>query len=155
MSKPLAVGDAFRDFTRTDHSGAVINTAELRGRWLVVFFYPKDNTPACTAQSCAFRDLYDQFTDVGARVIAVSSDSDESHRAFAGKHRLPFPLISDADGSLRALLAVPKKWFVLPGRVTYVVDPQGVVRHIFTAWLRVQGHIDSALATIKAGPATK
>lgn len=142
-------GDRLPDFVRTDHQGREIDTAKLRGKWVVLFFYPKDNTPACTAQSCAFRDMYEDFTAAGAEVIGISADSDKSHQGFAQRHQLPFPIVSDKDGSLKRLLGVPKTLFVLPSRVTYVVDPEGVVRTIFSAWINVGAHIQTALKTIR------
>jgi peroxiredoxin Q/BCP len=151
MSSSIGVGDTLPDFVVTDHRGQTLRSADLRGKWLVLFFYPKDNTPACTAQACSMRDQYEDFLRLNAAVIGVSADSDQSHEGFASKHRLPFPIVSDKGGQLRKLLGVPKKWFVLPGRVTYVVDPTGVVRGMFTAWINVQQHIKNAMQTIADG----
>ncbi|MBX9736734.1 MAG: peroxiredoxin [Phycisphaerales bacterium] len=151
MSSSIGVGDTLPDFVVTDHRGQTLRSADLRGKWLVLFFYPKDNTPACTAQACSMRDQYEDFLRLNATVIGVSADSDQSHEGFASKHRLPFPIVSDKGGHLRKLLGVPKQWFVLPGRVTYVVDPTGVVRGMFTAWINVQQHIKNAMQTIADG----
>lgn len=149
------MGDVLPDFERTDHEGRVLRAADLRAGkgWSVLYFYPKDNTPACTAQGCAFRDAFEQFTQVGATVVGISGDSDDSHRAFAAKHRLPFRLVSDADGSLRQLLGVPKTLWLFPGRVTYVCDPTGVVRLIFSSQLGVGKHIERALEVISGSGA--
>jgi len=112
-------------------------------------FCPKDNTPVCTAEACAFRDSYEAFRDAGAEVIGVSADSDESHRKFAGRHRLPFHLVSDPDGALRSRFGVPKTLGLFPGRVTYLIDRQGVVRHVVSSQLQAARHVDEMLATLK------
>jgi len=115
----------------------------------VLYFYPKDNTPACTAEACSFRDAYTAFTDAGAQVIGVSSDSADSHTAFAQRHALPFPLASDPGGGLRKAFGVPKTLGLLPGRVTYVIDRGGVVRSVFNSMFAPQKHVDAALGVIK------
>lgn len=148
---PVAVGSVAPDFSATDSNGRPFRLSSLRGRPVVVYFYPKDNTPACTAQACAFRDIYQDFQAVGAEVVAVSSDSDDTHRGFADKHRLPFVMLSDGSGEIRRLFGVPRSLFgLVPGRVTYVIDPAGVVRSIFNSQLNVSGHIASAVEAIKA-----
>ncbi len=147
----LAVGDTAPDFNAIDHRDRPVHLTAFRGRCVVLFFYPKDNTPACTAQACAFRDAYEDFAVAGAIVIGISADSDSSHRAVAEKRRLPYYLVSDEHGALRKLFGVPRSVLGLfPGRVTYVIGPDGVVRHIFNSQLRVGGHVDQALATVKA-----
>lgn len=145
-AQPVREGDVAPDFARTDHAGRPVALSALRGRWVVVYFYPKDGTPACTAQACAFRDAHEDLTDAGATVIGVSSDSDESHAAVAQKRDIPFHLVSDADGALRALFGVPRSLLgLVPGRVTYVIDPAGVVRRVINAPLRVSRHVRGAL----------
>jgi peroxiredoxin Q/BCP len=116
---------------------------------VVLFFYPKDNTPVCTKEACAFRDSYEAFAAAGAEVIGVSSDSAASHQAFAAKHRLPFPIISDHDRALRKLFGVPNPLGVVPGRVTYVIDRQGVIRLVFSALFASDGHVRKALAAVR------
>lgn len=143
---PVREGDVAPEFARTDHAGRPVSLGALRGRWVVVYFYPKDGTPACTAQACAFRDAHEDLTDAGATVIGVSGDSDDSHRAVAQKREIPFHLVSDADGSLRTLFGVPRSLLgLMPGRVTYVIDPSGVVRRVINAPLRVSRHVRGAL----------
>jgi peroxiredoxin len=102
----------------------------------VVYFYPADDTPGCTAESCSFRDSHEDFVDAGAVVIGISGDSVESHKRFADKHNLPFTLLADADGAARGSWGVGKTLGLLPGRVTYVIDPEGVVRKVFSSQFR-------------------
>jgi peroxiredoxin Q/BCP len=147
----LEVGDQAPDFSATTHDGHEIRLEDFLGkRALVLFFYPKNGTPICTQEACAFRDSYEQFIDAGADVIGVSSDSEQSHQAFSKQHRLSFPLISDANGSLRMAFAVPKTMGVFPGRVTYVIDQAGIIRHIFSAQFASDEHVRQALAAVSA-----
>lgn len=143
------VGDRAPEFSATTYDGNKIRLTDFLGkRALVLFFYPKDGTPICTREACAFRDSYDQFIDAGADVIGVSSDSEESHRAFARQHKLSFPLISDVDGSLRKAFAVPKTMGLFPGRVTYVIDQAGIIRQIFSAQFASTEHVRQALSAV-------
>jgi peroxiredoxin Q/BCP len=114
-----------------------------------LYFYPKDETPGCTKEACAFRDSYEVFTDAGAEVIGVSSDSVESHAGFAGHHKLPFTLLSDEGGRVRKSYGVPATLGLLPGRVTYVIGRDGVVRHVLSSQVQIGRHIDSALAVVR------
>ena len=148
---PLNVGDRVPDITLQAHDGSTVRLADMVGRRpLVLFFYPKDDTPICTKEACAFRDAYETFSAAGAEVIGISSDSDASHRAFAARHKLPFLLASDADGSLRKAFGVPKTLGLFPGRVTYVIDRDGIIRLVFSAQLASQDHVTKALAAVKA-----
>lgn len=148
---PLSVGDTAPPFTATLHDGSTFSSADVVGRkWLVVFFYPKDDTPVCTKEACAFRDSYARFVDAGAEVVGVSSDSAASHARFAAKHRLPFPMIADTDRSLRRLFGVPTTLGFLPGRVTYVIDREGVVRLVYSAMLASDDHVRRALEAVGA-----
>ena len=145
----LKIGDRAPDFTAKTSSGDTIHLADYIGKkGLVLFFYPKDGTAVCTKEACAFRDSYMQFADAGAEVIGISSDSDESHLSFAKQNRLTFPLISDADGSLRKLFAVPKTLGIIPGRVTYVIDKDGIIRQIYSAMLASEEHVKQALTAL-------
>ncbi len=148
---PATVGSPAPEFTLPDQDGVPVSLASLRGSWVVVYFYPKDDTPGCTAESCSFRDSHEAFTDAGAKVIGISSDSVDSHRAFATKHSLPFTLLADEGGVVRKQFGVGRTLGLLPGRVTYVIDPQGVVRHEFSSQFKPKKHIDEALAVITAG----
>ena len=141
-------GQPVPEFSLLDQDGASVTSTQFRGRWTVVYFYPKDDTPGCTAESCSFRDNFEAFTDAGATVVGISSDSVESHKAFAQKHRLPFTLLADVDGEVRRQFGVGKTLGLLPGRVTYVIDPDGIVRKVFSSQFKPKKHIDEALAVI-------
>jgi peroxiredoxin Q/BCP len=144
----VQVGDAAPDFTLPAQSGAPVSLGNLLNeKDIVLYFYPRDNTAVCTAEACAFRDSYELFKDAGAEVIGISSDTVESHQQFAAAHQLPFPLLSDEDGLIRKRYGVPTA-FGLPGRVTYVIDSQGVVRHICFSQFTSQKHVNDALATL-------
>ncbi|MEI8228059.1 MAG: peroxiredoxin [Planctomycetota bacterium] len=146
----LTVGDPAPHFQAVLQDGSTFNLADLLGKKIVVlFFYPKDHTPVCTKEACAFRDSYEKFVAAGAEVIGVSSDSQASHRSFAEKHRLPFPIISDHDRSLRKLFGVPNPLGFIPGRVTYVIDRQGVIRCVFSALFASDDHVRKALEAVQ------
>jgi peroxiredoxin Q/BCP len=150
MKSSVAVGDKAPDFTLPDQSGDQVRLADRLGeRVVVLYFYPKDNTSGCTAEACAFRDSHEAFTDAGAEVIGVSSDSAGKHAAFAGQHRLPFTLLSDQGGKVRKRYGVPAVLGVIPGRVTYVIDRQGTVRHVFNSMTDIGGHVGDALKVVK------
>jgi peroxiredoxin Q/BCP len=117
---------------------------------VVLFFYPKDDTPGCTKQACAFRDDYEQFGKLDAEVMGISSDSVESHRSFASKHDLPFTLLSDEGGKVRKLYGVPTTFGIFPGRVTYVIDEEGVIRYVFSSQLGVSRHVEEALRALQS-----
>jgi thioredoxin-dependent peroxiredoxin len=150
MKGKVQVGDAAPDFTLPSQFGTPVSLGEFLGKTaIVLYFYPKDNTSVCTAEACAFRDSYEVFKDVGVEVIGISSDAVESHRQFAAAHRLPFLLLSDADGMIRKRYGVPTA-FGLPGRVTYIIDSQGMVRHIFFSQFTAEKHVAQALQTLQA-----
>ena len=145
----IQVGDKSPPFQATLQDGSTFDSTSLLGRKsLVLFFYPKDNTPVCTQQACAFRDAYAQFVGADGEVVGVSSDSPESHQRFAAKHSLPFPIISDADGAMRRLFGVPRALGIFPGRVTYVIDKEGVVRMVYNATLAAEPHVRKALDAV-------
>lgn len=147
----IQVGDRAPVFTMPTQSGSTVSLGDFLGKSAVVlYFYPKDNTKGCTDEACSFRDNYEVFKKAGAEVIGVSSDSAESHQKFASKHQLPFILISDKKGTLRKQYNVPATLGILPGRVTYVIDKQGTIRHIFNDMLNAQKHIQEALQIIQA-----
>ncbi len=146
----LQVGDKIPNFISKDNLGNDFNSQSIVGQKpLVIYFYPKDNTPGCTAQACSFRDQYEDFTDLGAEVIGISSDSAVSHEKFATRYKLPFILLSDNDKKIRNLFGVPSGMFgLLPGRVTYVADKNGIIKMIFDSMMATK-HIPKALEAIK------
>ena len=147
----VRVGDPAPDFTLRDQADKPVQLRNLLGQGTVVlYFYPKDETPGCTLEARAFRDSYDRFTAAGAEVVGISSDSVASHRRFAARHELPFLLLSDRGGSVRELYGVDKTLGFLPGRVTYVIDKTGVVRRTYSSQLRATRHSREALEALAA-----
>jgi thioredoxin-dependent peroxiredoxin len=150
MARGIQVGDKAPDFTLPSQSGDEVRLFDRLGeRVVVLYFYPKDNTSGCTAEACAFRDSYETFTDAGAEVIGVSSDSADKHAAFAGKHNLPFTLVADKGGRVRKSYGVPSVLGVIPGRVTYVIDRTGTVRHVFSSMTNIGQHVNDALEVVR------
>ena len=136
--------------TLPDQQGKLVNLNDLVGKTsLVIFFYPKDESYGCTKEACSFRDSYEDFKEAGAEVIGISSDDVSSHQSFAAKHKLPFILLSDKDKKASALYGVGTTLGVLPGRVTFVIDKQGIVRMKFSSQLNFQKHISEALEIVK------
>lgn len=146
----IKVGDTAPDFTLQSQAGESVTLSSFKGQKAVVlYFYPKDDTPGCTTESCTFRDSFQDFQELGAEVIGISSDSPDSHQAFASKYSLPFTLVSDTGSSVRKAYGVPTTLGLLPGRVTYVVDQTGTVRHMFNSQFNPKKHVDEALAVLK------
>lgn len=151
MPRRLGVGDVAPDFSLPSQTGEVVSMKEKIGKKdIVLYFYPKDNTPGCTTEARAFRDSYEVFKQLGAEVMGVSSDSVESHRGFAAKCDLPFILLSDAGGRVRELYSVPSSFGLLPGRVTYIIDKKGIVRHVFSSQMSPKKHVDEAVGVLKS-----
>src|SRR5438093_6695419 len=147
----IGVGDPAPDFALPDRSGRTVRLGDYRGKKAVVlYFYPKDDTPGCTKEACSFRDQYQDFQDAGAEVIGVSSDAEASHEKFAAKYRLPFVLLADRSGAVRTQYGVPATLGLLPGRVTFVIDKQGIVRHVLHSQLRPNRHCEEAIAALRA-----
>ncbi len=111
---------------------------------IVLYFYPKDETAGCTKEACSFRDSYNDFVELGAQVLGVSGQSVESHKAFAVHYGLPFLLLSDEGNKVRHLYGVPASLGVIPGRVTYIIDKKGIVRHIFNNQTQPEKHVEEA-----------
>jgi peroxiredoxin Q/BCP len=145
------VGSKAPDFTLPSQSGEMINLRDFLGnKPVVLFFYPKDDTSGCTKEACAFRDSFEEFRKLDAEVIGISSDSVESHRSFAEKHGLPFTLLSDEGGEIRSLYRIPNTLGLFPGRVTYVMDRDGIVRHVFSSQLGFDNHVEEALRALRS-----
>ena len=151
----LQIGDVAPQFSLKTGDGDVFSLADLKGKKaLVLYFYPKDDTPGCTAEACSFRDQYEDFKDLGAEVIGISSDSEASHQKFTQKHRLPFPLLADTDGKVRKLYEVPRALLgLLPGRVTFVIDKNGVLQYIFNSLSGATDHVSNAKKVLQGPPA--
>ena len=150
-SGKVEIGSVAPDFALPSQSGEIVNLKGFVGsKPVVLFFYPKDDTPGCTKQACAFRDDYEQFGKLDAEVMGISSDSVESHRSFASKHDLPFTLLSDEGGKVRKLYGVPTTFGIFPGRVTYVIDEEGVIRYVFSSQLGVSRHVEEALRALQS-----
>ncbi|HEX6522920.1 MAG TPA: peroxiredoxin [Streptosporangiaceae bacterium] len=150
MARGVQVGDKAPDFTLPAQTGEDVTLHDrLNDRVVVLYFYPKDNTSGCTAEACAFRDSYEVFSEAGAEVIGVSSDSVDRHAGFASKHNLPFTLLSDQGGKVRKAYGVPATLGLLPGRVTYVIDRAGTVRLVFNSMTNIGKHVNDALDMVK------
>lgn len=144
-------GDKCPIFSLPDQNNNMVNMENLIGtKNLIIYFYPKDETPGCTKEACSFRDSYDDFKDLGCEVIGISSDSISAHKKFAEKHRLTFILLADTKKEVRKLFGVPSNLFgLLPGRVTYIIDKAGIIQGIFNSQTDPLGHIKNALATVR------
>ena len=118
-------------------------------RNLVLYFYPKDNSPGCTREACSFRDSYNAFKELGAEVVGVSPDGQSSHSKFARDEQIPFPLLSDPDGSMRKVYGVKATLGFIPGRVTFVIDMNGVIRYVFSSQIQPSRHVEEALRALR------
>jgi len=137
------------DFELPDSGGTPVRLSQYRGKGaVVVYFYPKDDTGVCTKQACTFRDDFPKFQSAGAVILGISDDSTASHTAFAAKYNLPFTLLSDKGGRVRKLFGVKRTFGILPGRVTFVVDREGVVRHVYSGLFESDKHVQEALAAL-------
>ena len=146
----LKSGDLAPHFQLLDQNNHTVSLSDFIGKQnLVIFFYPKDHTAGCTAQSCSFRDNYSAFKGLDAQVLGISADSLSSHQGFATEYNLPFPLLSDQNGAVATLFGVKKTLGFLPGRVSFVIDKQGVIRHVFSSQMQVRSHVDETLTALK------
>lgn len=145
----LQPGDRPPDFTLPDQNGQPVRFGDLIGKGpVVVFFYPKAGSPGCTKEACAFRDVYEKLVEAGATVIGISGDSVDEIAAFARDKRLQYTLLSDSAAEVRGLWKVPRDFVVLPGRVTYVLDREGVLTKVIRSAVRMEKHIAEALREI-------
>jgi peroxiredoxin Q/BCP len=153
--KALEVGDPAPDFTLPSATGEPVSLSSFKGREVVLFFYPRDGSPACTVQACSFRDSHEAFHEAGAVVIGISSDSEESHRRFASVRKLPFLLLSDRSGEVRSRYGVRRTLGLIPGRVTFLIDRDGIIQHIYSSQLFPGRHATEMLAKLKAMQASQ
>lgn len=147
----VAPNEPAPDFELQSADGTPLRLSNLRGRKVVLFFYPRDHSPGCTAEVCAFRDAYEDLVTAGAEVVGVSGDPPERHRAFAARRGLPFPIVSDPGGAVRRQYGAGSRLLLnMPGRVTYLIDEHGVVRDVFASLWRPVEHVKRALAWVRA-----
>nr|ACJ84201.1 unknown [Medicago truncatula] len=138
-------------FTLKDQDGKTVSLSKYKGKPVVAYFYPADETPGCTKQACAFRDSYEKFKKAGAEVVGISGDDSSSHKAFAKKYKLPFTLLSDEGNKVRKEWGVPGDFFgSLPGRETYVLDKNGVVQLVYNNQFQPEKHIDETLKLLQS-----
>lgn len=147
----LKEGDKVPSFTLLDQDGKLFDIDDYVGKEnLVIYFYPKDDTPGCTKQACSFRDSFSEFENLKAKVIGISSDSVESHRKFADKYQLQFSLLADTEGSVRSLFGVKNDVLgLIPGRVSYIIDRNGVIVSIYNNQFGAAKHIEKAIEVLK------
>lgn len=151
----IKIGDSAPEFSLISQNGSTISLRDFRGKKVVVlYFYPKDDTPGCTAESCAFRNQYEVFKTAGAEVIGISGDSRESHQRFATKYNLPFTLLSDPGDQVRKKYGATTAFGFIPGRVTYIIDQNGIVQYVFDSMLNFNGHVQESLKKLKQLSAT-
>lgn len=152
--KSLSVGDKVPEFNLLDQDGADFNIADFVGKQaMVIYFYPKDDTPGCTKEACKFRDEFEVFSDLNVKVIGISSDDVISHKAFAEKYNLPFSLLADTEKKVRSLFGVPTFGAgLIPGRVTYIIDKKGLVKFVFNNMSDAEKHIEKSLEILKNLP---
>ena len=144
------VNTRFPEFSLLNDSGKIVSNAQLDGKWNVIFFYPKDESPGCTIQSCSFRDKIPEFNALGVQIFGISSDSVSSHKNFKKKYNLQYSLLSDKGGKLVKILKLKKDFGLLRARVTLVVNPEGDITFVHTSQLGVTGHVRKALEEIKS-----
>lgn len=145
----LDAGLSAPDFEGVDQGGQPFRLADLRGRWVILYFYPKDETSGCTAEACAFRDQLEAFRGLGAEVVGVSVQDQESHARFAKRHSLPFRLVADPDKRITRLYDV-LGFLGVAKRVTYLIDPQGVIRDAYRSEVSPRSHVDRAQEKLRA-----
>ncbi len=150
MSK-IEIGSSIPSFSLKDQNGNLFTIDSVLGKKnIIIYFYPKDDSPGCTKQACSFRDSYEDFKDAEAEVVGISHQSVESHLEFAKKHRLNFTLLSDEDKKVTKLFQVPTNFLgLIPGRVTYVVDKTGKVVYMFNSQIQTEKHVNEALRILK------
>jgi thioredoxin-dependent peroxiredoxin len=152
MGDKVKVGDKAPDFALEAQDGRTVALHDFIGsRNVVLYFYPKDFTPGCTAETKTFSENYDAVLAMGAEVLGISSDSTDSHGDFAQECGARFPMLADKGGKVRESYGA-KSFGLAPGRVTFVIDKGGIVRHVFSSQLRPKRHVSEAIEALKAIP---
>lgn len=150
MSKLLTVGQKAPEFTLNDDKGQPVSLSGLlQTHRVVLYFYPKDDTPGCTIEAKTFRDSYQDFAEAGAQVVGVSSDSAESHCSFREKHALPFILLSDPGSKVAREYGISRTLGFIPGRETFIIDTDGTILHTFRSQFNAKAHVTEALKVLK------
>ena len=144
------VNSKIPEFDLHDDQDNIVTKGDILGKWTVIFFYPKDESPGCTLQSCSFRDRYELFKQEGISLYGVSSDSTSSHRRFKKRYNLQYPLLSDKDNQLAKSLKLKRNFGFLNARVTFVLNPEGYIAYSHTSQIGVTGHVNKALKAIKS-----
>ncbi|EZQ02054.1 MULTISPECIES: peroxiredoxin [Acidianus] len=142
----LEIGSQAPDFEALDENGKKVKLSDFRGKWVVLYFYPKDDTPGCRTEALSFKENWDDLIKIGAVVIGVSGDSPESHRKFKEKYGLPFTLLSDPDDKIRELYGA--KGLLLPPRITFIIDKEGKIIHIYSSQMNPKSHVSVAKKVI-------
>jgi peroxiredoxin Q/BCP len=147
--QPLAVGATAPELVGTEANGSQLRLSQVKGEYAVVYFYPKDDTPGCTKEACAFRDAFDRYKTAGVMIFGVSRDSEESHRKFRQNHNLPFPLVADESGDVQRAYGVPSKMGIMAARMSFLVGRDGKIARV---WPDVDPgvHADEVLAAVQS-----
>jgi peroxiredoxin Q/BCP len=148
----IEAGSSLPSFMLPDQDGNMVDINTLVGKKnMVIYFYPKDDSPGCTKEACYFRDQYEVFKQADALIIGISGQSVESHRKFADKYKLEYTLLSDKGNKVRKLFGVPANFFgALPGRVTYICDKNGKIVYVFNSQTQATRHVDEALRILRS-----
>ena len=150
-SSSLKIGDIAPDFDLLDSENKIFKLSEnLNSNWLIIYFYPKDNTTVCTKQACFFKESYVKFKSKNASIIGISSDTTESHKDFIQKLNLPFKLLSDKDDKVRKLYGIKNTMGLIPGRVTLVINSERIIKYIFSSQLDAEAHIKNTIEYIES-----
>lgn len=151
----IAVGQRAPEFSGTLGSGKQLSLEDFRGKKnVILYFFPKDFTPGCTKEACSFRDRRPDIAKLDAEIVGASFDTADKHKQFADAYQLPYPLLSDPDGSIAQAYGVGRLGGLLGGwlptkRVTFVIDKEGVVRHVISSELNIDKHIDEAIGALQ------
>lgn len=150
--KKLSVGDHAPLFSLPDSKGNIFNLEEIIGKkYIILYFYPKDETPGCTKEACLFRDSFTEFEELDAEIIGISADSEESHSVFSNKLGLPFKILSDSMGTVHKIYGLKPSFFgMLPPRVTFLIDKSGKIQEKFSSQIDIAGHIEIMKKVLKS-----